>query len=638
MCMVGCKEGSDCPSSTTCIDNRCTNPCSVASCGPNARCTVVDQRAQCSCLEGFQPNSNAAVGCIREAIVCLTNSQCPPGMQCDSSFCKPICNNDDNCLPNELCLGSICKDICRTDNDCGPQEICQGVTCTKGCRVNNECPSSSACINNLCQNPCINNRCGVNAKCTPSNHEALCSCENGLTGDPLKICENPPKACARDSSCSAGSKCVNGFCNLICTNTESDCLPNEVCFDGTCSKICNSDDQCPGDSQVCKNRICGPGCSSSSTCKDDEICIQNECQDPCVTQTPSPCGKCATCETTNHETFCSCPSGLGDPLSICHGGNKLKCSSNNNCNSNEKCFSGLCSSKCRSDRGCNCGESCSSNGICIQKCFTSNDCVNGYNCIGGLCTGGCNNNNDCLESEACIDGTCTDPCSLNPCGGTFTCTVSTHKSLCLCPQGTQRINNKCVKTQCTINSDCSSDKQCLDGLCVNPCSLPQTCGLNAQCFVSGHRPQCSCPPGFIGNPTRQCTEDVDECLSSPCGAKSICIDLIGSYKCKCEPGCKGDPYKGCICPDNLIDPCRTKRCGTNALCINDNGVASCACTADHPKGNPDIQCHDNDDRGNKYFYLHTDYFYYLLLLVIMNVYVVQHCKTQIKRKFWKFSV
>jgi len=39
--------------------------------------------------------------------------------------------------------------------------------------------------------------------------------------------------------------------------------------------------------------------------------------------------------------------------------------------------------------------------------------------------------------------------------------------------------------------------------CKDPC--PGTCGLNAQCNVVSHSPQCYCYPGYIGDPFTQCT-------------------------------------------------------------------------------------------------------------------------------------
>jgi len=56
------------------------------------------------------------------------------------------------------------------------------------CRTNAECPSNKACINQLCQDPCISNRCGLNAECTTINHHPSCHCQHGLAGDPQIQC------------------------------------------------------------------------------------------------------------------------------------------------------------------------------------------------------------------------------------------------------------------------------------------------------------------------------------------------------------------------------------------------------------------------------------------------------------------
>ena len=80
--------------------------------------------------------------------------------------------------------------VCRVDDDCNSDEICQGVTCVLGCRSSSTCPASQACINNECTDPCSSSisSCGTNAVCTVQNHQALCSCPAGLTGDSTIAC------------------------------------------------------------------------------------------------------------------------------------------------------------------------------------------------------------------------------------------------------------------------------------------------------------------------------------------------------------------------------------------------------------------------------------------------------------------
>ena len=58
-------------------------------------------------------------------------------------------------------------------------------------------------------------------------------------------------------------------------------------------------------------------CNYDSECPDNNACIENQCLDPCIIN--SPCGNNAICKTTAHRPFCQCPPGLaGDPHSYCY--------------------------------------------------------------------------------------------------------------------------------------------------------------------------------------------------------------------------------------------------------------------------------------------------------------------------------
>ena len=150
MCLVGCRENTDCPSALSCVNNRCQDPCAGVSCGPNAVCQALDQRATCACRAGFSPNPTAVIGCTREPIRCAGNKQCPENFQCNSGFCKAVCNTDANCQSGELCVSNLCQEICRTDSDCSSGEFCRGVTCVKGCRSHVDCPQEQSCEENKC--------------------------------------------------------------------------------------------------------------------------------------------------------------------------------------------------------------------------------------------------------------------------------------------------------------------------------------------------------------------------------------------------------------------------------------------------------------------------------------------------------
>ena len=89
-------------------------------------------------------------------------------------------------------------------------------------------------------------------------------------------------------------------------------------------------------------------------------------------------------------------------------------------------------------------------------------------------------------------------------------------------------------------------KQCAD---IDECELGQACGPGSICTNTDGGFQCSCPPGFSGDPKIGCV-DIDECVpnakSAPvCGRSALCDNLPGTFRCQCPPGFKGDPKVAC---------------------------------------------------------------------------------------------
>ncbi|XP_053483266.1 protein HEG [Ictalurus furcatus] len=62
---------------------------------------------------------------------------------------------------------------------------------------------------------------------------------------------------------------------------------------------------------------------------------------------------------------------------------------------------------------------------------------------------------------------------------------------------------------------------------------PQICANGGECVptLGGYR--CNCLPAWRGE---NCTEDVDECVSSPCPQDSVCVNTRGSFSCDCALG------------------------------------------------------------------------------------------------------
>lgn len=86
-----------------------------------------------------------------------------------------------------------------------------------------------------------------------------------------------------------------------------------------------------------------------------------------------------------------------------------------------------------------------------------------------------------------------NPCHPNPCGSNAVC----NSGVCSCiPEyfGDPYVG---CRPECTMNTDCSPNKACINQHCVDPC--PGVCGQDARCDVINHIPTCSCPPQTTGD-------------------------------------------------------------------------------------------------------------------------------------------
>lgn len=80
--------------------------------------------------------------------------------------------------------------------------------------------------------------------------------------------------------------------------------------------------------------------------------------------------------------------------------------------------------------------------------------------------------------------------------------------------------------------------------------------------------------------------DVDECLNiEACGVGAICRNIEGGYECSCPPGYEGDPRV--MCRD--LEPCLRAACGRGALCENHPDAHRCVCPPGF-EGDPNVQC------------------------------------------------
>lgn len=127
-----------------------------------------------------------------------------------------------------------------------------------------------------------------------------------------------------------------------------------------------------------------------------------------------------------------------------------------------------------------------------------------------------------------------DECKNNPCGEGSQCTNLPGSYSCSCPSG--YVGNPTPKEGCLDLDECLST------------AVGQLCGHGAQCVNTPGSFFCQCPSGFTGNPKTGC-EDVDECSSSSgvCGVNSACLNTVGSYLCQCKGGFTGNAFLSAGC-------------------------------------------------------------------------------------------
>lgn len=113
-------------------------------------------------------------------------------LACDTGFI--LCKYIFIATPKNPCLPSPCGPYsqCRPVDDhavCSCQKDYIGIppACRPECMVNSECPQDKACIRQKCSDPCPDT-CAANARCQVVNHNPICSCAVGYTGDPFVRC------------------------------------------------------------------------------------------------------------------------------------------------------------------------------------------------------------------------------------------------------------------------------------------------------------------------------------------------------------------------------------------------------------------------------------------------------------------
>lgn len=180
--------------------------------------------------------------------------------------------------------------------------------------MSSECPLTQACLGNKCRDPCPGT-CGIGAKCQVVNHNPICSCPSGLTGDPFTRCFSMPGEFQNNSPCNTFDRLyINALCladPIVPVNPcqPSPCGPNSECVVRGEYPACSCHPTFVGAPPNCR-----PECTINPECSSALACVNQKCRDPC----PGACGSNAKCNVVNHTPVCSClPGYIGDPFTGC---------------------------------------------------------------------------------------------------------------------------------------------------------------------------------------------------------------------------------------------------------------------------------------------------------------------------------
>lgn len=194
---------------------------------------------------------------------------------------------------------------------------------------------------------------------------------------------------------------------------------------------------------------CRPECITSSECPLNEACSNQKCVDPC----PGTCGIDSLCHIINHNPVCTCSNKYtGDPFVRCHPQRESS--------------------------------------LAIKR-FTTPSIFMIYSAV----------------EEPVV--TPTDPCQPSPCGSYSECKNIENTPSCTCLPNYIGSPPNC-RPECVNNAECSHNLACITQKCKDPC--PGACGINAECRVISHTPNCFCINGYIGNPFVQCEFEISKSL------------------------------------------------------------------------------------------------------------------------------
>ena len=346
--------------------------------------------------------------------------------------------------------------------------------------------------------------------------------------------------CSDDASCSFGTVCIGGSCQVLDCNGNGDCLNgNQACLDlgGESGKVCAAPVEC--------------GCVLCALCPIGEVCSLGQCLDP---------------------TACADPPCVGDA-----------CTVKEDCGADQECVDGACTAiptVCSVEAPCP-GEEVCVDGVCQvvgAECSATAPCPDGQVCDSGECR-------LCVGEEC---GPTPGDCTVDGCEAGHTCNEETK----LCEESTVTPPLAGACEACTDAASCGDYWKCApltSGLaCLPPCASHNDCPSGWACKSSACEPQhlhcngcvatgcadgeaCNMSSGECQAALAPCATCVDD---SECGTDAACITFPEGDLC--APRCAGGAscIQGSVCelePTSQLEICMFQ----SATCCYDTDPTAC---------------------------------------------------------------
>uniref|UniRef100_A0A8C6KDV2 Delta-like protein n=1 Tax=Nothobranchius furzeri TaxID=105023 RepID=A0A8C6KDV2_NOTFU len=487
-------------------------------------------------------------------------------VRCDENYygnkCNKLCVPRDDYFGHYRCEASGAQ-VC-LDGWMGQE--CRTAICKQGCNLlHGGCSVPGTCVCNYGWRGQFCDECVLHPGCVHGtcNLPWQCNCERNWGG---LMCDKDLNYCGRHQPCVNGGTCMNtepdeyhcacpqGFSGKNCEIAEHACVSapcanGGVCHEGSSGYEC----QCPPGWE-------GPTCTSNL--------------DECAS---GPCAQGGTCINLEDGFECVCPPQWeGKTCQIdfnsCHG----QCQNGATCKVwgyHCQCPPGFVGPNCEIQR---------------NKC-DSRPCQNGGHCRAVSDSFVC----ECpaeFGGQLCeiSNWASSDSCDPDPCKNGATCHSMDQDFYCACPEGfegkmCERHKDDCQATPCQVIDSCTVAIATNDS--AGEQHVPSNvCGPRGLCIShpAGNF-SCVCDPGFSGI---YCHENINDCISNPCGNGGTCIDRINTFQCFCPDG-----WEGQLCDLN-VNECGHNPCKNGGRCVDLVNDFYCECT-DNWKGKT---CHSRENQ------------------------------------------